>query len=417
MERLLTHYLRNEDDSEDDPDNWAPLYFLTKDPAGRFFFGFESIEIPAQEVERRLTVGEVARLDTSWPVTDAQELWKTPNADIWLTTAEVDPVEDPNRILVSRGFDPPFLSRHEIISRRKSPKTLLYIPDGYLKSPTYASFSSAVAAQLAGQLNARVLPQPGILATWEALASLIDGGPVDFAGLAFYLHPNRALEYAVVQFATLETFTLYFDMESPSIGYATNPLLDDSLSVEERIIKGLKTNPKLEVGILERTAATLEIFRIFRDADLNWFAEHGLRLESDPKILKAWLVEEVACPRVIVCDHNYTKVLDKAVEAINMYGRKNFEYNTIRTRLKFRRPLPVGFVYPRRDQRWECEIRTATASVVSEFLFAENKYQLLESELLSTLQVKLLSRDQLCRSLRIPMPDTIDDRSLRGSAS
>jgi len=399
-ERSLAYYLA----ADDDPDNWVPLYFITTDENGRSYFGFESVELTDTDIQQRLNAGELVRFGAQWTITPTQELWKAPYGDVWLTTGS-NPIEDPNRILVKKGDGPQFLSKHEIIFRRAE-RHLLYIPDEYVDSPVYTKFAGAVAENVAKQLNVSVRPQKGIVARWDMLDSIIDEGAVDFTGLAYFLHPARASTDAVVQFATLDTFTLYFDADEDSISYDANPLLNPELSVHERILKGLDDNGKLEFGVLDRTAATLEMFRIFREQGLKWIGERGLKVESNVGTLKEWLTESPA-HRVIICDHNFADELD--LVGVSRFKPLRSEHNSKITKLPFREPLPVGFVYPRRDQRWGHVLRSATATAVSKLMSSNGKYDTLRKELKKKLQATLLTKDELRASLGLPA-DVIDQR-------
>jgi hypothetical protein len=271
-----------------------------------------------------------------------------------------------------------------------------------LRGSTYSAFTHAVAEQLATQLGAKVVPQEGIIARWDMLASFIEEGAVDFAGLAYFLHPSRTAIHGVVQFAELETFTLYFNVKQNSIGYATNPLLDSSLGVQERITAGLRNNVQLSFGVLDRTAATLEVVHVFRDRGLHWVAERGLKVESNVLSLKNWLKAEPD-KRVIICDHNFADELD-GVEPVAEMTRQRYEHSTPRTSLPFKQPLAVGFVYPQRDKRWEAELGNATSKVIANFVFEGSNYEKLAAELFSKLRVKLLPKDDLRAKLRLPEP-------------
>jgi len=397
MGRIVTHYLRGYHVD----DCWVPLYFITQDANGKYYFGFEGVELPSQDVGRRLAAGELTELKIKWPIEDDQTLWKTPYGDVWLTSGS-DPLEDTTRVLLEPGTLPNNVSKKEILFRRPRSGTkpeLIYVPDNFVQSDIYHRFVDGVAETLAELNGAVLVPQGGKVVEWDILASKLEGDTVDFCGLPYNLHESRARRFSVIPFGVQPTYTYYFSMHSRKRkgGFA---LFRSHLSPLTRLQTALNDNSDLQIGVFVDTTAAHEVLSLFRF--FPRMAENdGLAIKPTVEELKRWIREDPD-NRVIICDHSIAAKLDQVDRKTASMGETiTWEHSTDRATVTYQRPLPVGFVYPRDDIRWGEDIRRAAQAAIQHLVSSPDDYDALQ-ESLAPLKVNLLTIEQLCQEYRIP---------------
>jgi len=401
VKRTVTHYFCR----EPDPDYWISLYFVTSDSAGRFYFGFETIEVPAAEIERRCETGELSRLETPWQIETGQTLWLTSNRDIWLTKGD-DPVEDVQRTLVEQGGVPDYLSKHELLGRRKV-RVLYSVPDDrFVRGDAYTEFGDLVAARLAKQLGLKLVKETSSLAKWNMFADLIKRDAIDFTSLAYFLHPRRARDYAVVQFGSLDTYTLYFNAKSRSLKNWDNPLFNSNLTIGERIIEASKINTDLKFGLIPNTAAGEEVLVSLRESKGAFYFAHCCTAFNNEQELETWLSRNKT-DGIAIVDHGFAEILDCSSKLHKNKRDVSFEHNKETTNIPFAKPLPVGFVCNREDERWIIEVRKATAGALQEFVFVGDNYSQMNEELRNSTNAHLLAPDELKEMFGISKSNTL----------
>jgi hypothetical protein len=400
LERTVTHYLL----PDDDPENWVPLHFVTRDATNRYFFAFEDVPLSKRDIEVRESDGEIERI-IEWPIFEGQQLWKTPAGEIWLAST-ADPFDDFKRVLLKQAPLPEIVSKKEIIVKRcykdgASPSNafLIYVPDDFVEGKIYSEFGDFVADQLATMNAAQILRSAGLISKWQVLSNILAEHTVDFCGMPFYLDPTRREQFAVVQFGQLETFTAYFEQRSRILAPGT-PLFQDKLETARRILESLNHTPGLRYGILQDTAASAEVLRIFR---LTPALADRLFIGSNITEMRRWIDSQDSKTetRVIICDHSQAEELDQLKShTATLREPRAFEHGTPRATMRFTCPLPVGFVYPRRDERWRDDIRIATAKAIEKIVLQNQNYEKLQEDL-SPLRIQLLPQQELVDSLSI----------------
>lgn len=393
MLRQVTHFFVGHKDQQ----CWVPTYFITADQDGTFYFGFGEIPIPADDVDRRIKLGEVEKLNMPLTIVEEQGLWITPSGSIWLAS-KLSPLGDHSKKLAKEMPLSFLVPKLEMLYRRNAGRTeLWYAPDDFVGKKIYAEFADCVADSIAKQCDAIVRRTP--MRGWDSLPNALAADMIDFCGLPYNLHTSRADRYEVVEFGIQDTYTLYFAMKATNFKGIGLPLFNDIHPPSERISGAIHDYPEIKFGVFLDTTAADEVISFFRTFPA--LAEQG-RLETFIKFqdLKEWICGSPET-NVVICDHSIAEKLDELKAPTLQFstpGDLSFEHSTPRSILKYVKPLPVGFVYKRVDQTWRQVVRESTRVAIRQILIPN--YDSF-CEALKPLCIKVLSKQELAQRFNI----------------
>ncbi|MBX3734092.1 MAG: hypothetical protein KF791_16065 [Verrucomicrobiae bacterium] len=385
---LVTHY----SSQPPEKDRWVVVPFISRYAGkadGPFFYGFESSRPYSREhIAGLVAAGKLKELPRPFPLPDEQDLWMTPDGDVYIASAK-DPIGDSQRFLVQDGpkriYEGPETKRHELsmpvrraILERDTQPELIYSDEEYVggSESRYSILTQSIIANLCRSLGVAESSREAKGAiTPENLSTYLLENSYDFCCDPYFKTGPRSRHVDIIQFGWVKSIACIAN--SASKAYRHDFLKNPNLTTGERIVNTLDTSgEEILIGTIGETVAALEAHRAVLQAKRRSYGGKRILTRFKSALeLRGWL-EVDPLRRIVICDHcvknqmwriskdELNDYLKRHSDELKSPTAKDAQFTSEDREMKCEAPIPVGFIYPPEDKDWQAEITKAFGSAL-----------------------------------------------------
>lgn len=301
-------------------------------------------------------------------------------------------------IRVSRRKKEDFIAVKTRLCKRERPELKIVMPK-YVTGNAFKFLVRQILKQLKYKNQFIIgfdrIPQEYV--NWDQLALHMHEGLIDFCGEAYYLTESRQFLVDIVQFGHLSTFTCLIKKDS-----RMHKILIDNIDTynlrndkkgtifQRRMKDVIGSVRNLEIGVFGDHAAASEANRYLSP----FLISRRIQTKSNDQELLDW-INYKSHNRMLILDHSDAGALiKKAHDSLYVTKEKELIF-------KYKKRIPVGFIYPAEDRQWRKEISNAFAKAIIKNL-KKISWEKVSSDLKKS-KIEAFTFNGLCENLFLDM--------------